>query len=83
MEKRKIGKLQLTRETLKNLTNEQMDKVAGGRTEYCTTDTSIGYSVCWKCQPSGVCETYDAGCDTMTCYKETDTCTFGDPTLNC
>jgi hypothetical protein len=59
MEKRSFGKLQLTRETLKNLTTEQLDKVVGGRTEQCTTDTSAEYSVCWKCQDTPTCNTYD------------------------
>lgn len=67
MEKRKFGKLQLTRETLKNLTNEQLDKVAGGLTQLCTTNTSIDYSVCWKCPPTGACETNYSGCITESC----------------
>lgn len=56
MEKRKFGKLQLTRETLKNLTTEQLDKVAGGRTEDC--GSTLAFSECWKCQETWQCPSY-------------------------
>ena len=64
MEKRSFGKLRLTRETLRNLTSEEMSKVVGGRTENCTTDTSQAFSVCWKCQPTGSCP---GECGTLSC----------------
>jgi hypothetical protein len=74
MEKRSFGKLQLTRETLKNLTTEQLDKVVGGRTQLCTTETSIDYSVCWKCQDTPGCPDTYGTCDTWTqgCYSDTN-----------
>jgi hypothetical protein len=61
MEKRSFGKLQLTRETLKNLTTEQLDKVVGGRTEECTS--TVVLSECAKCHtPDGCPGTYEYSC---------------------
>lgn len=74
MEKRNFGKLQLSRETLKNLSTEEMSKIAGGRTE--EEGCSVWFSTCFRCQPTGSCP---GECGTMTC----DTCPTGMPTCVC
>ncbi len=73
MQKR-FGKLQLSRETLKNLTNDEMSKVAGGRTE--GDGCSYDFSTCFRCQPTGSCP---EECGTLTC----DTCPSGVQTACC
>ena len=50
MEKRTFGKLQLNRETLKNLAPDEMSKVVGG----CTTDTGTGCGSL-SCDCTGTC----------------------------
>ena len=60
MEKRSFGKLRLTRETLRNLTPDEMNRVVGGITQNCTTETSADHSVCERCQQTATCD-----CGTM------------------
>lgn len=61
MEKRTFGKLELNRETLRNLTTEEMSQVVGGATEMgCGTGTAT-------CDCTGTCRICDTDPSVTSC----------------
>lgn len=62
MEKRSFGKLQLNRETLRNLTTGELERVVGGTDTQACPDTvangtcaGSGESFCYPCIESATC----------------------------
>jgi hypothetical protein len=79
MEKRKFGKLQLNRETLRNLTTGELEQVVGAVSQYHCSDPeycgTTGESECYYyCQDTATC-----GCTGLpggTCNASADFCTY-------